>query len=80
LTMLASPIWTIMRLQVVNTRPAIGDTRSLLHLIAELKLTNLISRINFVHKARLRITRSAHDRAVSGAKSCALYAGKYGTW
>jgi hypothetical protein len=29
LTMLASLIWTIMRLLVVNTRPAIGDTRGL---------------------------------------------------
>jgi hypothetical protein len=32
---------------------------------------------NFVNKAHLRITLSAHDRAVSGAKSRALYAGKY---
>jgi hypothetical protein len=32
----------------------------------------------FVHKVHLRITRSAHDIAVSGAKSRALYAGKYG--
>jgi hypothetical protein len=35
LTMLASPIWTIMRLLVANTRPTIGDT-----------VTNLISLIN----------------------------------
>jgi hypothetical protein len=33
---------------------------------------------NFVYKALLRITRSAHDRAISGAKSRSLYAGKYG--
>jgi hypothetical protein len=33
-----------------------------------------------INKAHLRITRSAHDRAVSGAKRHALYTGKYGNY
>jgi hypothetical protein len=34
---------------------------------------------NFICKAHLRISCSAHERAVSQAKSCTLYTGKYGT-